>query len=522
MQITIIKYIFSLSRREKPNPPCGPIIVYMVVFLAVGAFHIFLDPFDLGKSAALHAQDVVMLGYLGPTYGRWKRYTDQVTVVLLRDSSLNKLQLSTDMVDTAVPRPGDEDADDDNCVPNPDQILTWGWPLSMSAHATILQAIQGHNPKAIFVDILFLDQRPNDGVEAMNCFLARSTLAVEQGRAKRSNTTATEIFFASPGSVAMRPDLFKADCDEKPREVCGGEKDRLERFQEENILPSPKKPEEGALRSYPASVKLLDSKANEPERAESTAAFTLLKRVNIPSPWRPDGGPLIGNPTFDLEMIWGTEPNYINARWMPCQNFDYSIWRWFWNMLTQPTEAFTQTCPYIATVPVESLLSSEPDWDVRALLANRIVFYGVELHGSSDIVYPPVHKHLPGVYMHAMAMDNLLTLGPDYLRRLGPSEGRMASFGALILLAGIYCIFARRSQYLEALVRDGGTWITVWAQGPNLILYSISSWGILVIYGYLMFLLFQAAPFDWLSALALWAGLSVSWFFQLFARHART
>lgn len=358
-----------------------------------------------------------MLGLLGPNYGRWKEHTDQVTVVRLNDRSLSMLQWATEMVDDESVRSSRKDAQESICSFDSDQVPSWRWPLSMTAHAVILQAIQQHSPKAIFVDILFVDQRPGDGVEDMNCLLAQSTLAVEDARAKGSNGTVTEIFFASPKNMEMRADLFKANCDTRTSEDCDAINERLQRFKKSNILPSPKKPEEGALRSYAASVELPDGEGRETRKTVPTAAFELLRRADVPSPWRPygGGGPLLGNPTFDLEIIWGTEPNYINKRWMSCRTFDYSVWRWLWYMLSRPTEAFTQTCPYIATIPVEALLSPEPDWDIRALLENRIVFYGVDLQGASDMIYPSVHERLAGVYMHAMAMDNLLTYGPDYI-----------------------------------------------------------------------------------------------------------
>jgi hypothetical protein len=41
---------------------------------------------------------------------------------------------------------------------------------------------------------------------------------------------------------------------------------------------------------------------------------------------------------------------------------------------------------------------------------------GGALANSNDIVFSPIHERVPGVYLHAMALDNLLSKGPDYTK----------------------------------------------------------------------------------------------------------
>lgn len=52
--------------------------------------------------------------------------------------------------------------------------------------------------------------------------------------------------------------------------------------------------------------------------------------------------------------------------------------------------------------------------DPAATLAGRIVFVGVDLPALNDEVISPVHEKLPGVYAHAVAMQNLLAFGGRY------------------------------------------------------------------------------------------------------------
>src|SRR5215472_8943968 len=72
------------------------------------------------------------------------------------------------------------------------------------------------------------------------------------------------------------------------------------------------------------------------------------------------------------------------------------------------TNAVKSPCPYNAVIPVVSLEAGNDD-DIPKLIENRVVFYGGALQGAQDKVYTPVNDLLPGVFVHAMAMDNLIT-----------------------------------------------------------------------------------------------------------------
>ena len=47
---------------------------------------------------------------------------------------------------------------------------------------------------------------------------------------------------------------------------------------------------------------------------------------------------------------------------------------------------------------------------------------GMALQGSNDRVTSPLHGNIPGVYMHAAALDNLLFYGDDFKRNAGLGE----------------------------------------------------------------------------------------------------
>jgi hypothetical protein len=73
-----------------------------------------------------------------------------------------------------------------------------------------------------------------------------------------------------------------------------------------------------------------------------------------------------------------------------------------------------QPCFYPLTIRAETL----DDWNdagvLRKLLKGRAVLYGANVSGVPDFVSSAVHGKVPGVFMHAMALDNLLTYGRSY------------------------------------------------------------------------------------------------------------
>src|SRR5690606_13263919 len=71
-----------------------------------------------------------------------------------------------------------------------------------------------------------------------------------------------------------------------------------------------------------------------------------------------------------------------------------------------------QPCPYAITIKEEDLTSEK----ARGLLEGRAVLIGQSLPGIHDIVESPVHGQIPVVYLHAMALDNLLNWHTSYYK----------------------------------------------------------------------------------------------------------
>jgi CHASE2 domain-containing sensor protein len=124
-------------------------------------------------------------------------------------------------------------------------------------------------------------------------------------------------------------------------------------------------------------------------------------------------------------------------------------------------------CVYIDTISAGDLADSrqyqspaagsgpQPD-TVESFLRDRIVLLGVDLPQSSDRFHSPVNGDVPGVYMHAAAIENLITFGEDY----PAAETGWAPWLAAILVAVLigFAMAALWQWLCERLNRWFGGW----------------------------------------------------------------
>ncbi|WP_435605729.1 CHASE2 domain-containing protein [Pseudomonas knackmussii] len=92
------------------------------------------------------------------------------------------------------------------------------------------------------------------------------------------------------------------------------------------------------------------------------------------------------------------------------------------------------TCPYSLTLAASDLeATADEDRELlRELLRDKLVLVGASIAGTGDVTLSPLHGKLPGVYLHAMALDNLIVWGPHYYR--DPPALADFSLGAINLL----------------------------------------------------------------------------------------
>jgi hypothetical protein len=74
-------------------------------------------------------------------------------------------------------------------------------------------------------------------------------------------------------------------------------------------------------------------------------------------------------------------------------------------------------------VPVEALMAGGNDDDLSQLIPGHVIFYGGALQGAQDKSFSPVNGLQPNVFVHAMALDNLITFN-------GKPERNMMTVGS--------------------------------------------------------------------------------------------
>jgi CHASE2 domain-containing sensor protein len=291
------------------------------------------------------------------------------------------------------------------------------YPVPYEVHAVVLEALAAYRPRAVFVDFAFIDQRPEDSVEG----LARSICAL-QSVASDGLGESVRVFLAAPKGEKVREELLGK---------CAR---RASPDMDEGVGDSD------------SGVLTYSNGSGAGKEFIPSAAYALAASK----------APMDATKEAPLEIIWGKGIAPLNLKWMKCD--EPSLLESIWATLTRGPLATKLTCPYTRTISVAHLLNHEGnDPDVRDALENRTVLYGASFRLTGDRVDSPVYAELPGVYLHAMAYDNLVTFGRDYKRadRRGVKVRLLDS--ALLLLSAMLLVsdrFAReRAQPASTLVQ---------------------------------------------------------------------
>jgi len=313
----------------------------VVSLLAFASIQIWLNPFGFSDLVQRYSQDVSGLLITGPYfYGTEGR--DKVSVALIDEGTLHQLQTP--------------------------------WPWTYGDHARALGALLSYKPKAVVVDILFVDPRRDDTLPELIDVIHRYRQAH------------VPIYFE--GGV----DLPYGENALTPQIVATGV-----------AVLDPSTPiNAGVARQYDGTGHCFNVKPDSDGTCPSLA-LKVYRDVFAKEP------PAKINDK--IELIWGTRTAPSNLKWMANEGrtcaTDFSAIRRIY-LAFFDTNAVKSPCPYNAVIPVEGLMAGA-DADIPKLIENRVVFYGGNLQGAQDKFFTPVNDLLPGVFVHAMAMDNLIT-----------------------------------------------------------------------------------------------------------------
>lgn len=281
------------------------------------------------------------------------------------------------------------------------------WPPRYGFHARVLKAIRANRPKALVMDIVFEDKRDDPTIAA---------LAAELDRYRADGIPVYGATFAA--DRPLRPEVG------------------------ERVTPVqvPKKidPLDRVTRFYDL--------ATDPPDAQLTAATMVFR--DVCDGCRDNGG-CGQNP---IRVYWANVPDTSwNDRWLDCRRRPPFPW---WIMQDRGSD-FRENCPATPAIPARILLepTEEDDAVIEDIVDGSVVFYGAYFHGAADAMNTPLHNDLPAVFLHSMALDNLITLGPAALGHSEPTVPilgvSLVDFMLLAVIGGLFVV-RRNSSRFEA------------------------------------------------------------------------
>ncbi|HEY2444166.1 MAG TPA: CHASE2 domain-containing protein [Rhizomicrobium sp.] len=342
-----------------------PFWFVFVVLFGFALLQIVLNPFGFSDLTQRYTQDISNLlvsgPYLYPTTGH-----GETSVALVEDETLSRLGMP--------------------------------WPWSYGAQARALDTLLVYKPRAVVVDMMFVDPRKDDTL---------GELVDEIARYKRAGVP---LYFTGatdrpPGSPPLRAELAATHA----------------RVLDPTILVN-----DGVVRQYPVTGDCFDARPSN--RVCLSLALQVYKDIYPQAPLVPPDGL--------MELVWGTRADASNSKWMrvtdasgkihDCgNNQGIGLLRRLYLAFFDPS-AVRSLCPYTSVIPAEALLEGRDDTDITSLALNRIVFYGASLSGVQDKSFTPVNGLIASVFVHAMALDNLITFR-------GNPEQNVVSLGGFTL-----------------------------------------------------------------------------------------
>lgn len=269
------------------------------------------------------------------------------------------------------------------------QALTW--PLSYSDQAAWIERLVSSGstpPKAVFIDLSFGERHWDDSVTTL-----RDTLC------EIRKTYGTSIYMAG----------------------LNGNNNRLYVRKELDPTLHPELQSCYTLIDASYTPDIIDNKAwsyplfhQENGVTTRSAAAAIAEDVaNIHGLSPSTGAPGV------MALEWGTRSQPWPDNWdkptgfKECGQFR-DVAKTFLPWVSNHTkDGLVNLCPYHRTLSMQHVSTMDAD-DVSPFVAGKYLMIGAQLGGYNDFVYSPTNGIMPGVYLHAMALDNLLTYRARY------------------------------------------------------------------------------------------------------------
>ena len=304
------------------------------------------------------------------------------------------------------------------------------WPVPVQFHAQFLAELEVLRPRAILLDFLLIDTAPRKDV----CDLL--------GVAAELRRSGIPLYVAVTRSDDLAH-MDAADCHDN-----SGKALRVSDVLTSVAVQRQADDSDFVSRRYP--FKQSGDTASAPIASAAVRMYcdsvsgstACLKRLT---------GQYPANAGF--ELAWSPKGDPFNQRWsvascLPTTSPLNAI-------LRQPALPRETGCPPVATLFAAALLDpqEDPALDNRTLfnlMAGSFVLVGGNFRGSGDLVTTPLHTLLPGVYYHAVALQNLLAFdGYPKVRKEFRSPKLPFYCFDLVVLWVLAAIFLWRERWVQ-------------------------------------------------------------------------
>ena len=320
------------------------------------------------------------------------------------------------------------------------------WPPSYAAYAAMLDDIALYQPASVFIDVAFIHTRPDDTLPHLIdsiCKLHHQKIRVYLASLENEQ-----------GELHLRPGFETA----KTRNCYTLVGIRYDPAPNTKLALT--YPLIGNGQDYGSES---DTARKEKRSQILSAAYAIAKDHDRDKRLQQS---LNHAPDATMALNWSLVPHPVT---------DWTLWEgcttktaWWWEMLPYPLRALLldmrlrglqsyslePACPSHRHVPLNLITDPQTeqarDW-LRRNLQSKHVMVGASVAGVNDSVQSPVHGDLPGIYLHAMALDNLLTYGDDYKQPGKLHERNWILFFGLALALGLinYRVYAGLHRWLD-------------------------------------------------------------------------
>lgn len=308
------------------------------------------------------------------------------------------------------------------------------WPVPVQFHAQFLAELEVLKPRAIFLDFLLLDPAP--AADTCELLSVAQRLRTEGIPLYLAVTRAEDLtLLESPGcrdpkGVPIRPrEVFTPVA--VVRQVDNSDfVSRRYPFEQRTAVEAPG--------SGVASAAVRMYCEGRPDAAGCLARLTDYESADagFELAWSPDGDP--------FNQRWSHEP--CSPRISPMRA-----------VLNEPVLPRESPCPPVATLFADALLNPEIDPALGLdndtlfnITQGSFVMVGGNFRGSGDLITTPLHTLLPGIFYHAVALQNLLAFDGKPKVRKEFRTPKILFYGFdLIVLWLLAAIFLWRQRLLQ-------------------------------------------------------------------------